>query len=366
MKVAVIIDTWFPLVGGGQINAWEISKRLAKKGIEIHIITRNNGPFNLRLLPNLKINQLGKKTDPLSIVSKILFLIRLFFFLYKNDYDLIHAHAFFPGITARLIMVIKGTPAIFTVHGTSIGTKLNNKLLTAAESFILTKIKYSAQITVSRDFFEIKNVNKKIFYISNGVDLSIFNRVLSKKSSRPRIIFVGRLHPQKNVINLVKSIKYIKDDFPNIQLLIIGEGPQEKDLKKIINEENLNRNIKILGKMLGEKLIKLYKSSSLFTLPSIYEGQSLSLLEAFAAKIPVIVTKTGDNIFIVKSGVNGFFFDNPLNPEKIAFNIEYALNKKNLNQLGRNGFNYVKSTFSWENTATKTLAVYEQITNATR
>src|SRR3989344_9475580 len=107
MKVAVIIDIWFPFIGGGQINAWEISKRLAKRGIELDIITRNNGADKLKRVKNLYVYKLGSKSAANNSLSKILFIVRSFFFVYKRNYDLVHAHAFLPGITARLLMVFK-------------------------------------------------------------------------------------------------------------------------------------------------------------------------------------------------------------------------------------------------------------------
>ena len=68
---------------------------------------------------------------------------------------------------------------------------------------------------------------------------------------------------------------------------------QFKDLK-------LSTNIKLLGELKGKELINKYKSSHAFILPSIYEGQPLTLLEAWAAKLPVIVTNTGDCRYLVK------------------------------------------------------------------
>src|SRR3990167_10048588 len=126
MKVAVLIDTWFPFIGGGQINAWEISKRIAQKGTEVDIITRNNGQDNLKNIKNLKIVKLGPFAKPENPFSKLAYLIRAFFYIYRRDYDLVHVHAFLPGLTARLLMVFKRTPTVLTVHGTSIDTKLNN------------------------------------------------------------------------------------------------------------------------------------------------------------------------------------------------------------------------------------------------
>ena len=124
MKVALLIDTWFPFIGGGQINSYEISKRIVKKGVSIDIVTRNLGLYDVKLPKNLKVIQLGTKMSSESTFSKIKFLIRSFVYIFNRNYDLIHVHAFLPGITARLLMVFKRIPAVFTVHGTSLKTNL--------------------------------------------------------------------------------------------------------------------------------------------------------------------------------------------------------------------------------------------------
>src|SRR3972149_5032131 len=116
MKIAVVIDTWFPVVGGGQINAWEISKRLASKNFQIDIITRNCGNDNLKLPRYLKIIKIGTLQKSDSYFSKIKFILQSLFFVLRRDYDLVHAHAFLPGITSKLLMVLKSIPAVFTVH----------------------------------------------------------------------------------------------------------------------------------------------------------------------------------------------------------------------------------------------------------
>src|SRR3990167_4555672 len=353
MRVAVIIDTWFPFIGGGQINAWEISKRIAKGDITIDIITRNNGHDNLKLSKNLKVFKLGPKATADDMISKIAYLVRSFLFVYKKNYDLVHAHAFLPGITARLLMIFKGIPAILTVHGTSITTNLNNFLLRRIEKFILTEICYSAQITVSQDFLEIENINKKVYYIPNGVNIPDFNRVKVQKFKRLTLLFVGRLHPQKNLETLIQAVAILTKDSPDIQLLIVGNGKQKALLKKLIQTLHLKNHVKLLGQKSGLDLIRLYKSSNIFILPSIYEGQPLTLLEAWAAKLPVIVSNTGDCQYLVKDGKNGYLINNILDSIQIAKVIKKALIDKNTNKMGQNGYNLVKK-YSWEKSAQET------------
>jgi len=363
MKIAVIIDTWFPFVGGGQINAYEISKRIARKNTTIDIITRNNGQDNLKLPKNLKVIKLGPKSAADNAISKTLFITRSFFFVHKGDYDLIHAHAFLPGITARLLMLTKRIPAILTVHGTSIGTNLNNFFIRWLEKFILTRIRYSTQITVSQDFLKIKNINRKVVYIPNSVDVSKFDKIKSDKFKNPTLIFVGRLHPQKNLPVLLQCINSLVQDFPRIQLLIVGDGKEKDKLQRLIKNLHLSKNVKLLGEVKGQQLIKLYKSSHLFILPSIYEGQPLTLLEAWASKLPVIVTKTGDCQFLVKNGHNGFLINNPYDFKEIADVVKKALKNRRLGSIGQNGYNFVKANFSWEKSAKLTLSVYIKFLN---
>ncbi len=361
MRIAVIIDTWFPFVGGGQINAWEISKRVAQYGDEVEIITRNCGKDNLQKLKNLKVTKLGKLSKADDDLSRLKYLLQALVYITRNDFDLVVAHAFLPGLVARLLMVIKKKPAILVVHGTSIGTGLNRGPKAVLEKFILTKIKYSAEITVSRDFPKIKNINKSIVYIPNGVDLRFFKPSGQSKRVQNELLFVGRLHPQKNLVNLIEAIQLLKSENFLVRLTIIGSGPQKQEILDLINKHSLKGIIKLEGEKTPPELVNYYNHSAAFILPSIYEGQALTVLEAWASKTPVIVSKTGDNTYLVKEGVNGYFIDNQSSPKSIAQAIKKALGDKNLNKTGQNGYNLVKDSYTWENSARLTKALYDKV-----
>lgn len=361
MKVALIIDTWFPQIGGGQINAIEISKRIANKNCLIDIITRDCGKYELKLSKYLSVIKLGNRQNPNSYFSKIIFIFSSFLYILKNEYDLVHAHAFLPGLTAKLIMIFKKIPALYTVHGTSINSGLNNKVKNTVEKFIITKIHYNAQITVSRDFQNIKNINEKIVYIPNGVNIKIFNKVRKIKNKNIKLIFVGRLHKQKNLKALLISFAKILRNWPKMKLIIVGKGPMKNELKALAETLKVSRNIVFRGQLHGNRLVEAYKSSDLLVLTSLYEGQPLVLLEAWAAKLPVVVSKTGDCQFLVKNSKNGYLIDNPKKVSDITNTIEKALKNNNLREMGENGYNLVKKNFSWERSARSTFKVYESL-----
>lgn len=363
-KVAVVIDTWFPFIGGGQINAYEIAKRIAGKKFKIDIITRDLGPAELNLPANMSVVKIGSQKKPYDTISKIKFIISAVLYIRQNKYDLVHSHAFLPGIGAWLINLVSKTPTILTVHGTSLNTNLNGIIKTFIEKVILTKIKYNAQISVSQDFLNLKNVNKNIYYISNGVETDQFNNINTKKFKNPTIIYVGRLHPQKNLVKLIEAFAVVKKNHSKAKLIIVGEGSQKEILKRLVHDLDLIKSVDFKGEVTGQEKIKLYKSCHLFILTSLYEGQPLTMLEAWASKLPVIVPKTGDCELLVKEGINGFLLEDVTNSLKIASLIENAITTKNLSKIGQNGYNFVLETFSWDKSAQKTITVYESLTQA--
>jgi len=360
MKVAVLIDTWFPFVGGGQINAWEISKRIARSGNQVEILTRNLGKDNLEPVKNLKVIKISKKSTASNQFSKISFIIKSLIYLLKSDYQIIHGHAFLPGITLFIYSRFKKTPTIFTVHGTSIASNLNGYFSTNLEKIILTKLKYTAQITVSRDFLKLKNINNKITYIPNGVDVEKIDKVKTTKYKKPTILFVGRLHPQKNLINLIKAFGLARGKIPNLQLMIVGDGEQKSELIGLTKSLKISKSVVFCGIKSRSELVKIYKSSHVFILPSLYEGQSLALLEAMSNKLPAIVTQVGDNGYLIKNNYNGFIIKSPFTEQNIAEAIGRALKNSDLTNIGIRGRATIKN-FSWKKSAQQTLKIYEEV-----
>ena len=294
MKVAIIIDTWFPAIGGGQINTWEISRRLAQRGVRIDIITRNNGPYKWQEIKNLHIYRIGRKSEVTDNISRITFLLRSFILLSKGDYDLIHLQAFLPGLLAPFIKMFFKKPVIFTVHGTRMFEKNPRKSFGFfLEKLILTRIKYDAQISVTKAFLKFKNTNQDIVYIPNGVDIAKFKKVKVKKAKYPKILWVGRFDPVKRVNDLLEAMKIIEKKLPKVRLTLVGYGQEEKKLKEIVKRLNL-RNIDFVGIKEGEDLIREYKSSHVFVLTSASEGQPIAVLEAKAADLPIVATNVGD------------------------------------------------------------------------
>jgi len=115
------------------------------------------------------------------------------------------------------------------------------------------------------------------------------------------------------------------------------------------------------GALTGKSLIKAYKRSHVFVLPSLAEGQPITLLEAWAAKLPVVVTTVGDNPLMVKDGVNGYLIE-PNNVAQLTNAILKVFRARTKDvAMGEAGYKLVRKCFSWEMVADQTWDVYQEV-----
>lgn len=113
------------------------------------------------------------------------------------------------------------------------------------------------------------------------------------------------------------------------------------------------------GSVSRDEVTKMYLRANLFVLPSLSEGFPLTLLEAWAAKLPVVAAAVGEVSYVVKDGINGYLVP-PGNVGAFAKAMTIALKNSDLAKLGENGYNLAKG-YTWKNVARKTLAVYQKI-----
>lgn len=318
MNVLVLIDAWFPFVGGAQIQIRNLEKLLKLKyGVKYFILHSPSSNILIRFLWSFWV------------IPQAILISR------KEKFDLIHAHAYWSGIPGKVLSLFLRIPVIFTVHGSHLIDLKQKGLGIFWERLILTKIKYNQVISVTSNFLKYKNVNKNIRVIANGVRIKDFDKIKVKKAKPFKLLFVGRDHPHKGLKYLKKSMLEIKKLIPEAKLRIINKG-----FKK-------------------EELIKEYKSSSVFILPSLVEGQPLVLLEAWAARLPVVVTKVGENPKMVKNGVNGYLVK-PGDIKSLTKSILKILKDKNRDKMGEKGYQLVKEKYTWVKCAQETYEVYKK------
>jgi glycosyltransferase involved in cell wall biosynthesis len=142
---------------------------------------------------------------------------------------------------------------------------------------------------------------RRITVIPNGVDLSRFSCSKRTLHSPPRLLFVGRLSAQKNVLLLLRALDGVSSEFDTT---LVGEGELEGELRRAARDLGL-QNLTFHGRADGAELVELYRRADVFVLPSEREGMPLVLLEAIAMGLPIVATDVPGSRDVVVDGLNG-------------------------------------------------------------
>ena len=193
----------------------------------------------------------------------------------------------------------------------------------------------------------------------NGVDLEKFNKKKTKKTNKTIFLFVGRLEKEKGLIYLIEAINILKAKNSKFEVHLIGKGSEEAYLKELVSKFNFKKYIKFLGGKTSHEITAYYINSDVFILPSIWEGFPLTLLEAWAARLPVIITNVGGVSKICTNQENALVIPSK-NSKKIADSMLVLIkNKKLREKLGKNGRKLVEEKYSWQKIAKKFVSIYK-------
>lgn len=381
MKIALISDVFYPyLQGGAEKRYYEIFKRLASNH-SVNVFSMqwfNSKEFeihnNLRIHRTHNISNIYDVEGKRKILPSLMFSGKIISKINKiNENQIIEANSFpyFPCFSAKFFSKIKNIPLFITFHEVwenywfsylknpifaSIG-KLIEKISTKLPTHIIAVSKNTKFLLVDK----LKLNPKKITVIPNGVNIEKFDKYKIEKKSN-NILYVGRLTPNKRVDLLIKAISKLKSYNSEITLDIIGTGPLLNPLKHLVKTYDLNDNVKFYGfiKKFSD-LINFYKRASIFVLPSIKEGFGIVILEAMAAKTPVIAVgyENSGVLDLIEDKKNGILIK-PNSSSDIAKNIQLLLEDKNYQKkIASSGYIKAKE-YSWDNISKKTESFYRK------
>jgi glycosyltransferase involved in cell wall biosynthesis len=278
-----------------------------------------------------------------STVRLPLFALEFGFWLRKQKIDLLHSHLFGPVTGGALGAKVAGIPHVGTLHDVyMIEEKPARIYLIGLAALLGTKL-----VTVSKNmegFYRKRGRFKadRIQTIYNGIDSPDALLTPDNTSSPLSIICVGRLVALKNV-NLVIQATIALARSQDLQLFILGEGPERERLESEIPSDQKGR-VHFLG--VSDDVPSWLRQSDIFVQFSSTEGLSRSIIEAIAAGLPAIVSDVGGNREIVEDGYNGFVLPAG-NVEALEATVEKLANDKALRKtMGEHGKQRAKDLFS--------------------
>jgi len=304
MKIAIVYDVIYPFIKGGvEKRVWELALRLTHDKHEVHIfgmkfwdgedIINHEGVFLHGVCPTQKLYTGGRR----SIWQAVYFSLHLFFPVLNEKFDIIDCQQFpyFSCFSAKLISKLRKTPLVITWHEVwgeywneylgwkGFGGKITERLVAR-----LTQNNIAVSESTKTNL-KSSGYRGNITIIPNGVDLQHIS-LINHSDETSDIIFVGRLIKEKHVDLLVRAFGILSSEKPQLRLLIIGEGPEQDAITKIIIQLSLEERIVIRGFQDNhDNVIALMKSAKVFVNPSTREGFGITALEALACGIPVVM-----------------------------------------------------------------------------
>ena len=364
MKRKILFLIWALEVGGAERLLVALAKKIPKDKYDITIgcITRKGLWATELEACGIKVVSLNKKVgfDP-TLLPKICRLIK------NEDPDLINTHLWTADLWGRLgAFITNKSPVIVTEQNVDVWKKWYHRIL---DWLLFLKTDYVICVSneVARFYKEAFHIpSRKIRMIPNAIDLARFDIGRQEGSLRNKLrldkskfIFVcaARLHPQKAHEVLIRSAAMLQaQGEKNFEILIVGEGERRGSLEQMVAKLGLSNYIKFLG--LREDIPEIFLASNAFILSSDYEGLPLTILEAMAARLPIIATDVGGNSQVVIDGKTGFLVP-PRKPEALASAMfKIMKDREAAMQMGRKGRGVVESEYSIDAITYKTLELF--------
>ena len=190
------------------------------------------------------------------------------------------------------------------------------------ENLVLKKVK--CFYALSKDEMKyLKNVapKSKVKFQTMGIEEEYYNKTTKKQAreklgldqNKKMLLFIGRINDIKGVGTLLEAMKSLR----NINLKIIGFGPQESKFKAFAKKNKLN-NVEFLGGVFGEKKLLYLAAMDAFVLPSSKEGAPVTVMEAMARDRPSIVSNVGGVTLMIVNSKNGIII-RPRKPKDIVY-----------------------------------------------
>jgi L-malate glycosyltransferase len=230
----------------------------------------------------------------------------------QRQIQVVHAHQYTPFFYAALakLRTAGRFRLILTEHGrhypdlVSGRRRIGNRfLLSRLADRINAVCAFSADALANKDGFP----RDRIEIIPNGIDLTEYDRDVPAAAGLPAgrrfITTIARFHPVKDHATLIRAFAKIAQRFPEVDLLLAGEGPLKHDLESLTATLKVSDRVRFLG--VRRDVPSLLDASAIFALTSVSEGASLTVLEAMAAAKPIVLTNVGGNPELVRQNVDG-------------------------------------------------------------
>jgi glycosyltransferase involved in cell wall biosynthesis len=381
MKIAIVSDAVYPYHKGGKERRFhELTVRLAARGHDLHIYTMKwwKSPEQTRVEEGVTLHAISPlyklySGERRSIVQGIMFGVHCLK-LIRESWDVIEVDhmPYFPLYFTRIVCWLKRKPMFATwneVWGKDYWiyymglSGIIAFLIEYLSIFLPDRFLAISQHTAKRLQSVYGVPEPKVKQILTGLDIHSIDEV-KPSTITSDILFAGRMLKHKNIDLLIHAIHHLKKEVPDIQCLIVGNGPEKRSLMRLTERLNLQENISFLSFLPHHsEVFALMKSSGVFAFPSTREGFGMAVLEANACGIPAVVINHPENAAqdLIQTGKNGSIVngaDAALFAKALLTQLKrYRTNREEVSKTVRR----IAEKYEWETIVTRLEKEYTRV-----
>ncbi|HKD04419.1 MAG TPA: glycosyltransferase family 4 protein [Bryobacteraceae bacterium] len=323
VSVALICQSYPPVVGGSEIEAQRVCAGLLKRGHKVEVICEGAPP-----MPPVR-----RWKDPLGINVRLIgagfpgairgyvYALGVAWILLRNraSYDVVYflmsGLQLATGLPAARVRRI---PILMKFSGSSLIRRMKDSWLGRLELSLLNR--WADHILVLNDGMvaeaeEVGLDTRRIAWMPNPVDMDDFRPPTREEKTRlrrefnlpvdaPVVLFAGRLAPEKELLSLIAAFRQVLEHRADAILALAGDGPSRTELEASAGSL-MGFSIRFTGMASVRDVRRLMQASDIFALVSSLEGLPVSLIEAMAVGLPSVVSDIPANLQLVESGTHG-------------------------------------------------------------
>jgi D-inositol-3-phosphate glycosyltransferase len=345
--------------GGMNVYIHELAQELGRRGIQVDVFTRRTDPaepkFDLSIGAGVRVIAVeAGPAVPLApdAIHPYLqsFTSRVIAFTVRHNlrYDMVYSHYWLSGLVALQLHESWRMPFLHMFHTLGImkrhvtggaqphlETRIAEERRIAQNATTIVAATADEQRQLVRDY---QAPSERIAVVPPGVNTARFfpwetANPFDPADERHLILYVGRIEPLKSVDTLIRALAILRDEHPAIAdewvCAIVGGDPDNvhdeemQRLRRLVREANLTEHVRFKGAIAPAKLAPVYRAASVLVLPSDYESFGMVALEAMACGTPVVASRVGGLVHLVRDGETGFLVE-PRNPAEFASRL-YAM-----------------------------------------
>lgn len=368
----------FDAIGGMQSHVGSLTRVLDRLGVEQHVVTTKppGSPATSRVGVRSLVHRVGLPVPWLRQgygACAAVLLPRL-----PRRVDVVHAHlgedvAVLPLAVAAARRAAAGL--VVTLH-----TSVRHTLaVTDARAALIKALGGPIEVAACRRADAVLTLTgrmrelvvrsgvdpSRVHVVPSGVELGMFVAGGDDPLAavpRPRVVFVGRLCAQKDPLTLVRAVPLLRTD---ASVVVVGDGPLRAEVEDEVRRLGVGDRVHLVGAVPRSRVPSYLAGGDVFVLPSRYEELGTAIVEASAAGLPLVASRTGGIPDVVDDGVDGLLVD-PGSPAAVAAAVDRVLADADLARRLGGAARAKAGRYDWDSLGRAVHTVYEAVGRARR